>query len=725
MMEKAHYPLIRREPRLKRLAFSDLVNVGPKINDYLVPPGWLEGVGGKGCLFNQLVEDLPPFVDTMLRAGAIADDDRELTAWQPLRQFRVEQTRGEKALFALRSKGTAEALLAVASELDRAVRALEGLARLLLRVSLDFCAVIGGLEYPRWPLDEGAVGTIFVYEGGVAQLREGLYLESERRLASALGRWGVPHSCVHVPLHPVWLDLSEGSRPTADARAEGEYQDLLRRIDRAFPIARKLRWVCTSENVELLRPNTKDGVISDGEERYLRMMLKIAFNPDSQQPPPFADFSLRLGRILGPIWPIARYEDGLHAFPHPAGATWKALRDFLFQGSTETYAIRLQFNIPIHYSHPELPVPQRRSGLPHLVFRSELPSVPLSNAPLSGVASASVAPAYAVLRVKDATWDGFELRRGASERPAQFVPAPTVPLHTWFGLEVGPVGAEIPLVDLSLSYRRQGALGFLRRKNKGGDQRHHLRMVFKDEAMHGIALGTAEKDGRFSEVTAFSLNEEPQRVRSFRFFAFEAYWRQLYARPRSIWCHERLMKGAPPCLRVPYSPGLEPSRLRELTAQDEQHLLNCELFEVDRYPPLVGEPKDGPVGPLDLDKLSCTRQWLTQFCWKAVPNSLLDDVEALSMLRFELVLSTLCDLRSWSFSHPIYSSDGSPYVKVVRYICKGVRAAFEQGEAGCSWITPRQRTDGPRIEECVAHDRDKGVGRPELWVLLLTVMGVA
>ena len=212
------------------------------------------------------------------------------------------------------------------------------------------------------------------------------------------------------------------------------------------------------------------------------------------------------------------------------------------------------------------------------------------------------------------------------------------------------------------------------------------------------------------EVTAFSLNEEPQRVRAFRFFAFEAYWRQLYTRPRSIWWHERLMKGAPPCLRVPYSPDLDPGHLRELIARDEQRLLNSELFEVDRYPPMVGEADDGPLMPLDLDKLSCTRQWLAQFCWKGVPSSLLDGFEALSMRRFELILSALCDLRSWSFSHPVYSAEGSPYVKVVRYICRGIQAAFEAGEAGCSWITSSQRTDGPRTEELVAHDRDKGMG---------------
>ena len=46
---------------------------------------------------------------------------------------------------------------------------------------------------------------------------------------------------------------------------------------------------------------------------------------------------------------------------------------------------------------------------------------------------------------------------------------------------------------------------------------------------------------------------------------------------------------------VPYSPDLDAVHLRELTARDEQRLLNYELFEVDRLSPLAGEAKDGPL----------------------------------------------------------------------------------------------------------------------------------
>jgi hypothetical protein len=231
-------------------------------------------------------------------------------------------------------------------------------------------------------------------------------------------------------------------------------------------------------------------------------------------------------------------------------------------------------------------------------------------------------------------------------------------------------------------------------------------MVFKDEALRDVALASAEKGSEFSDVSAFSLSEEPQRIRSYRFFAFETFWRHLYSRRRSVWVHERLMMGAPTCLRMPYAPDQAPAFLRELVARDEQNLLNRELFEADRYPPLLNPSMTEELGALPLHKLSCTRDWLRDFCWKDIS---LISVEAMAMRRLELVLSTLCDVKTWSFSHPIYPAVGSPYIKAIRDICRGIHAAVERGDAACSWLMPAQRTDGPRTEEVVAHDREKGM----------------
>jgi hypothetical protein len=278
-------------------------------------------------------------------------------------------------------------------------------------------------------------------------------------------------------------------------------------------------------------------------------------------------------------------------------------------------------------------------------------------------------------------------------------------MNRWFGLEVGPVDELVDIGDLSLPYRQAGALGFLRRKEKSKDRRHLLRMVFKDEALRDVALASAEKRSEFSNVSAFSLSEEPQRIRSYRFFAFEAFWRHLYSRKRSVWVHERVMKGAPCSLRIPYAPDHDPAVLKELAARDEQNLLNRELFETDRYPPLVSSSAV-ESGLLPLDKLSCTRDWLRDFCWDDASTI---GPEALAMRRLELVLSTLCDIKSWSFSHPIYPAVGSPYIKAVRCICRGIQAAVERGDVACSWLMPAQRVDGAGAQETIAHDRERGM----------------
>lgn len=351
----------------------------------------------------------------------------------------------------------------------------------------------------------------------------------------------------------------------------------------------------------------------------------------------------------------------------------------------------LHLYIPLFYSHPEI-------SLPH----ADGSYVARKTDSVASDMHRNVPQLHSEVRVSDTVMTAFFSKVHTTE----LLPATIVPLHRWFGLEVGPVDESVDMVDLSLPYRQAGALGFLRRKGKSGDRRHLLRMVFKDEALRNVALASAEKLSEFSDVSAFSMSEEPQRIRSYRFFAFEAFWRHLYSRKRSVWVHERVMNGAPCCLRIPYAPDQKPAVLRELAARDEQNLLNRELFEADRYPPLANPCVVEESGALPLHKLSCTRDWLRDFCWDDASTI---GLEALAMRRLELVLSTLCDIKSWSFSHPIYPAVDSPYIKAVRYICRGIQAAVERGDAACSWLTPAQRADGVRAQETIAHDRERGM----------------
>jgi hypothetical protein len=189
--------------------------------------------------------------------------------------------------------------------------------------------------------------------------------------------------------------------------------------------------------------------------------------------------------------------------------------------------------------------------------------------------------------------------------PTELLPAAIIPLNFWFGLEVGPVEESADLVELSLPYRPAGALGFLKRRDKDGDRLYRFPMVFKDDALRDAVLAAARKGDRYSDVSAFSLSETPQRIRTYRFFVFETFWRHLHSRKRSVWVHERVMNSAPPCLRMPYAPEHDPVFSRELITRDEQDLLNHELFESDRYPPLINRSATDKGGPLNLDKLSC------------------------------------------------------------------------------------------------------------------------
>ena len=244
-----------------------------------------------------------------------------------------------------RSFSSEDRALEEVTRLNHGLDTLEAIDSYAVRVALDACALLGGVELPTWPASIEFTG-VWLEESkrNLAELPAS-YISQCR--ARDLERWGVPCWVESPRRHYGRLEAEKFAMPTGDRQAEGHHQKWLQQ--------------CPPANIRMVHiPVAQQAVVLSlpdcplpSPERWEAVKSKILQLLDADETAPliFQNFSREMGRLLGEgIWSGKRYEaqqhsgDGIHWLKAREGA-----QEVLHVG-----VIHASLEIPSTWRHPQV-----------------------------------------------------------------------------------------------------------------------------------------------------------------------------------------------------------------------------------------------------------------------------------------------------------------------------------------------------------------------------------
>jgi hypothetical protein len=207
-----------------------------------------------------------------------------------------------------RSFSSKDRALEEVERLNHGIDSLEAIDQYAVRVALDACALLGGVELPTWPASVEFAGTWLEEPKRNLADQPVSYISQCR--ARDCERWGVPCWVESPRRHYSRLEATPFALPTSDRNAEGLHQQWLRQCppDKV----RKAYIPTTPQSVDrsppgcpLPSPETWDAVKSK---------IHLLLHPDASAPLVFQNFNGEMGRLLGEgIWSGKRYEAQQHS----------------------------------------------------------------------------------------------------------------------------------------------------------------------------------------------------------------------------------------------------------------------------------------------------------------------------------------------------------------------------------------------------------------------------
>ena len=192
--------------------------------------------------------------------------------------------------------------------LNHGIDSLEAIDQYAVRVTLDACALLGGVELPTWPASIEFAGS-WLEEPKRNLTDQPVFYISQCR-ARDCERWGVPCWVESPKRHYSRLEVTPFVLPTSDRKAEGLHQQWLQRCppDKV----RKAYIPTTPQSVDrsppdcpLPSPETWDAV---------KLKIRLLLDPDASAPLVFQNFNREMGWLLGEgIWSGKRYEAQQHS----------------------------------------------------------------------------------------------------------------------------------------------------------------------------------------------------------------------------------------------------------------------------------------------------------------------------------------------------------------------------------------------------------------------------
>ncbi|KAF9518717.1 hypothetical protein BS47DRAFT_1358777 [Hydnum rufescens UP504] len=93
-------------------------------------------------------------------------------------------------------------------------------------IAIDVCALLGGFDYPIWPVQRECAGSLFFVGGTIGMQTENLHVEF-RHFLQTLERWGIRHWCMELDKAGSRFEMDLHSTPTEDVQAEENHQSFL------------------------------------------------------------------------------------------------------------------------------------------------------------------------------------------------------------------------------------------------------------------------------------------------------------------------------------------------------------------------------------------------------------------------------------------------------------------------------------------------------------------
>jgi hypothetical protein len=192
--------------------------------------------------------------------------------------------------------------------LNYAIDSVEALDQYAVRVALDTCALLGGVELPTWPASINFAGAWLPEPKRNLRDEPASYISQCR--ARDCERWGVPCWVESPRRHYSHLEVTPFALPTSDRNAEARHQQWLQKCPQAK--VQKAYIVTTLQSVDqspprcpLPSPETWDAVKSK---------IQLLLDPDARAPFVFQSFNREMGQLLGDgIWSGNRYEAQQHS----------------------------------------------------------------------------------------------------------------------------------------------------------------------------------------------------------------------------------------------------------------------------------------------------------------------------------------------------------------------------------------------------------------------------
>jgi hypothetical protein len=192
--------------------------------------------------------------------------------------------------------------------LNHGLDSLEAIDQYAVRVALDACALLGGVELPTWPASIEFAG-VWLEESkrNLAELPAS-YISQCR--ARDLERWGVPCWIETPRRHYSRLEGMKFAMPTGDRQAEGRHQKWLQKCPPGL-----IQTVYIPVVVQPVILPLPDCPLPSHEcWDAVKSKILLLLDSDVSTPLIFQNFSREMGRLLGEgIWSGKRYEAQQHS----------------------------------------------------------------------------------------------------------------------------------------------------------------------------------------------------------------------------------------------------------------------------------------------------------------------------------------------------------------------------------------------------------------------------
>jgi hypothetical protein len=515
---------------------------------------------------------------------------------------------------------------------------------------LDACAILGGVELPKWPPNVEWRGAIIDPKSLRKQDVEPS--QDEIRLLATirrLERWGVPIWTMIVGSRSsARLDATRNGLPSADPCEELLYQDMLKNLATSVnpPQSQQILNMTARVHTHDVSVATYSGLPAGIERHRLQRAIIGLLDHHSPHHINFVSFSAVAQDVLGPvIWTGNRHEAALHpaSFDISEKMPWSRVRDGIRDCAHCGVNIAL-FQIPLPWINAHSSVTTAAGE--YLASEQFVLSI-----------TATHRGSWFLLEVDDFTSDdGFMFQKLATRFSDR--------VHGWSFVQSG-----------------------LQRKDANGKtiprSRFTGRLLFKQQHVReSVAKRIANEFSKHEQSTRNIVDAKDDFLFNFTFFVHPHFADVAYGEPISAASRREVMHLAPPFDVLASSSG---SKDRARQVKWSIHTLrHVELFEIKKFPPFLSPSPSFPHSRVNghslygLDMSSCPPGVLGQLASAATPTNELSFVDICRMQRFAYLMEVLA--KNGSFSCRVFASDG-PYRKILQYLSLTIRNLSPAGSA--------------------------------------------